>query len=156
MRRTTVVGLLVGVAVLGGSPALAAPPEVSQKSCDGVFTRDQGLKTCTTTTVGPETSVVASTPFNLSSVALGVEVSDIDYTGTSLLTQTVQTTTTRAQKGNGEVTTESTSETLSWTLERLTCAVEGSVLGVTFSNNDVPVDVCEHPENYPPDTLPFL
>ena len=153
--RTLLVAL-VSVAVVGtGGVAQAAPPALSQKSCDGVFTRDQGLKTCTTTIVVPETSVVASTPFTLSSVVLGVEVYDIDYTGTSLLTQTVQTTTTRAQKGNGEVTTQSTSETLSWTLERLTCAVEGRVLGVAFSN-DVPVDVCEHPENYPPDTLPFL
>ena len=155
MRRSIVSAAVLGIVLLTGTPALAAP-EVSQKTCDGVFTRDQGVKTCTTTTVGQETSVVDSAPFNLSSTVLGVEVYDIDYTGTSLLIETVQTTTIRTQKGNGEVTTESTSETLSWTLERLTCHVDGRYLGVAFSNNDVPVDVCEHPENYPPDILPFL
>jgi hypothetical protein len=154
MRRTVLAGAALGVVWLTGTPALAAAPEVQQRSCEadgGTFTRDQGVKTCTTTTVGTRASVVNAPPYTQTVAGYVVR-----YTGTSLLTETVRTTTTRTQKGNGVVTTDSTSETLSWTIQRLTCAVEGSGMFGSFSNNDVPVDVCEHPENYSPDDLPFL
>jgi hypothetical protein len=158
MRRVLVGAMAAAALVAMAGPALADPPEVQQKSCladGGTFVRDHGVKTCTTTSVDQQTLEGPSVPFSRSEFIGGFAVYDITYTGTSRYTATVRTTTARTQKGNGEVTTEQSSELLSSSVEVLTCHVAGELLGVSF-DRDVPADVCANPENYPVDQLPLL
>src|SRR3954454_19455702 len=101
MRRSIIIGVVLGIVVLSGTPALAAPPEVSQKSCDaagGSFVRDHGVKSCTTTSVATVTSEHAGPP---QSTSLYSGLVTLDYTGTVREADTVRTTTTQTQKGNG-------------------------------------------------------
>lgn len=149
MRKSVITGVVLGIVLLGAAPALAAPPEVSQKNCDaagGSFDRDHGVKTCTTTSVDTVTSEGAGPKESMGPVA-GVTA---EFTGTVRETTTVQTTTTQTQKGNGDVTTASTGVLLSFSRQWLTCHVEVHFLGTTSSRNVDP-DVCAHPQNYPLD-----
>ena len=135
MRRTMLVGVLVGAAVLVGSPALAAPPEISEKSCEeaqGTFSRERGVKSCTTTSSvevprAPVTRI-GQVPF-----------SQNEYIGVSRRVDTVRTTTVESQKGNGEVTSTSSDAIVASRVEQLTCThkvvsiVGGGVFGGGFT-----------------------
>jgi hypothetical protein len=153
MRRLIIVGVLVGAGVVVGSPALAAAPEIAQRSCEadgGSFSQDRGVKSCTTTSVGTVTTQYASWPMQIS-WAVGLTA---DYTGTVRQTDTVQTTTTRTQKGNGPVTTTTDTVVLSSTIEQISCHLAVDYFGVPMTKNVDP-DVCEHPNDYPLEDLLF-
>jgi hypothetical protein len=152
MRRSIITGVVLGIVVLWSTPALAAPPEVSQKNCDaagGSFDRDHGVKSCTTTSVDTVTSEHAGPR---QSMSFGGGLVTVDYTGMVREADIVRSTTTQTQKGNGDVTTSSDSVLLSWSYEWLTCHVDADYFGASFSRNVDP-DVCAHPQNYPPDSL---
>lgn len=120
MRRTMVVGVLVGAVMLTGSPALAAPPEIGQRSCEesgGTFSRERGVKSCTTTSM----TEVAGPPVSATSAPELQGTSAVTYEGRSRRVLTVETTTTQTQKGNGEVTTTSSSRTVGSRQEQLSC-----------------------------------
>jgi hypothetical protein len=135
MRRTMVVGVLVGAAVLVGSPALAAPPEVSERSCEeaqGTFGRERGVKSCTTTS----SVEVPRAPVTL----IGqVPLSQNQYIGVSRRIDTVETTTVESQKGNGEVTSTSSDAVVASRVEQLSCTyrvvsiVGGGLFGGGFT-----------------------
>jgi hypothetical protein len=151
MRKAIVTGAALGIVVLMGTPALAAPPEVSQKNCDdvgGTFVRDHGVKSCTTTTVDTVTSEGPGPRAEMYWGSWGW----VDYSGTIRDSETVRTTTTQSQKGNGDVTTASDSVLLSRSVDWLTCHVEATFFGASFTRNVDP-DVCAHPQNYPADSL---
>jgi hypothetical protein len=119
MRRTMVVGAVVGATILAGSSALAAPPEVSQKSCEasgGTFSRDQGVKSCSrvTATEAIGSPIVQDGPVNPFTSSF--------YRGASQRVYSVEVTTTQSQKGNGEVvTTMSGPVTVGSRMEPLAC-----------------------------------
>jgi len=139
MRRIVLVGVTLGIAVLSAAPALAAPPEISQKNCDaagGTFARDQGVKTCTTSTTDqfttPPTSLVAW---------FGSKVGGEEYTGVSTRTDVIQTTTQQSQKGNGDVTTTQSSSVISSTVTPMSCTLEQTILDITTVSHPS-FDVC--------------
>lgn len=118
MRRTTIVGVLVGTAMLGGSPALAAPPEISERSCEeasGTFSRERGVKSCTTTS----SREVAGPAVTLAEPVPGPQYSQ--YIGVSQRVDTVQTTTVDSQKGNGEVTSTSSDAVVGTRVDAISC-----------------------------------
>jgi hypothetical protein len=132
MRRTMVVGVLVGAAVLAGSPALAAPPEIQQKTCEdagGTFGRERGVKSCTTTS----SVEVAGPPVTEAEPVRGPQFSH--YIGVSRRIDTVQTTTVESQKGNGDVSSASSDAVVDTRIEPLSCTyknvqiVGGGVFG---------------------------
>jgi hypothetical protein len=132
MRRTMVVGVLVGAAVLAGSPALAAPPEINQKACEdagGTFGRERGVKSCTTTS----SVEVAGPPITEAEPVPGSQFSH--YIGVSRRIDTVQTTTVESQKGNGDVSSASSDAVVDTRIEPLSCTyknvqiVGGGVFG---------------------------
>jgi len=89
-----VAGLLVPV--LAASPALASP-EINQADCkaaNGTFSREKGVKSCTTTTTQLENNVRQ-------------EIQAGFLTATWLENRTWTVTTTQSQKGNGEVNSNS-------------------------------------------------
>ena len=141
MRKTIVVAAALGI--LGvAAPALAAPPEIQQKSCEaggGTFARDHGTKSCTTTSVEQFTS--PPTPYI---VFLGDAYrTGAEYTAVFSRTYQVQTTTTDSQKGNGEVTTTQSTSVLSSTVNEINCTEEDMLFGIVFSTSSQPVGVCE-------------
>lgn len=94
-------------AVLGtATPAAAGPPEINQKDCEaanGTFDRVKGVKSCATTA----TSSQSFGPFvNIANIA------GVNYEATWMEQWISQVTTTRSQKGNGEVTIQQTSPVL--------------------------------------------
>ena len=118
MRRTTVVGVLVGAAMLTGSPALAAPPEIQQKTCEdagGAFSRERGVKSCTTTS----SREVARPPVTIAEPVPGPQYSQ--YIGVSQRIDTVETTTVESQKGNGEVSSSSSDAVVASRVEAISC-----------------------------------
>lgn len=130
MRRTMVVGVLVGAAVLAGSPALAAPPEISQQSCEeagGTFSRDRGVKTCTRTS----DVEVPRPPVTINEPVPGPTFSH--YIGVSRRIDTVRTTTVDSQRGNGEVTSTSRTTTVSSRVEQISCTYKS----VTVSGGNI-------------------
>jgi hypothetical protein len=131
MRRAVIAGAVLGFVVLGtAGTALAAPPEIQQRSCEasgGTFDRDHGVKSCTTTTqstqlTGPFTSVIGS-PGNF-------------LTGISVRTDVLEVATTQTQKGNGEVTTTQSVTVLSSTVTGR-CSQQ-----IAFVNFEVDDSVC--------------
>ena len=137
MRKAIVVAAALGI--LGAAtPALAAPPEVQQKSCEangGTFTRDHGTKTCTTTTQDSYTSdPVVNT---LTGPLIPGQGFAFVLTWVSTVTDVVSVTTTQTQKGNGAVTTTQSMTVLSSTVAPVSCTLE--VLGATSTEDD---DVC--------------
>jgi hypothetical protein len=121
MRRTMLVGVLVGAAVLVGSPAAAAPPEISPTSCaeaDGTFSRERGVKSCTTTS----SVQVPRPPVTLAEPVPGPQYSQ--YIGVSRRIDTVRTTTVDSQKGNGEVTSTSTEAIVASRVEQISCTLK--------------------------------
>ena len=136
MRRTMVVGVLVGAAMLAGSPALAAPPEISEKSCEeaqGTFSRERGVKSCTTTS----SVEVPRSPVTEAEPVPGPQYSQ--YIGVSRRIDTVQTTTVQSQKGNGEATSTSSDAVVATRIEAISCTfksvqiVGGGVFGGGFT-----------------------
>jgi hypothetical protein len=118
MRRTIVVGVLVGAAMLAGSPALAAPPEISEKSCEeaqGTFSRERGVKSCTTTS----SREVAGPAITLAEPVPGPQYSQ--YIGVSRRVDTVETTTVESQKGNGEVSSSSSDAVVASRVDGISC-----------------------------------
>lgn len=150
MRRTVIAGVVLGFVVLTTTgTALAAPPEVQQKSCEadqGTFERDHGVKTCTTTSTHSFTSSVI--PSSVS--AVDAYQTGIRYEGTYTLTYEVQTTTTESQKGNGPVTSTESSTVLSTTVNEISCT--GVILfgGVVISTSTLPLAECEAAGVFPP------
>ena len=121
MRRFLVAGAVVAAAVLAGTPALAAPPEISQKSCDadgGAFAREHGGKSCTVTTTRVDEGRVLQ--FVVEESAASGAIVD-RYTASFRVVRTVETSAVRSQKGNGEVTTVSTERTVDSVIEPLGC-----------------------------------
>jgi hypothetical protein len=118
MRRTMVVGVLVGAAVLVGSSAQAAPPEITAASCEetgGTFARERGVKSCTR---------VSQVEVPRPAVTLSEAVpspSFSQYIGVSRRIDTVRTTTVQSQKGSGEVTSRTTSAIVSSRVEQISC-----------------------------------
>src|SRR5690349_18338920 len=112
--RKLVVGVLATAALVAmAAPAAAAAPEVQQKSCEadnGLFTRDHGVKSCTTTVVQQEFGDIQS------QFMRSAGIFTVTYSGSVREFFDVTTTTTRTQKGNGEVTTASTisGQLVSW------------------------------------------
>ena len=155
MRQAIVIGAALGIVMLSGTSAGAAAPEISQKNCDaagGVFARDHGVKSCTTTSVGTMTTEHAG-PRESKRWGPWVGGLTVEYTGTVRETDRVQTTTTNSQKGNGDVTTTTSTDFLAFvSYEWLSCHVEADYLGIATSRNVDP-DVCANPQNYPPDSL---
>ena len=105
MRRTLVAVVLTGAAVLAATPAAAAPPEITQRSCElqgATFARVQGIKTCTLRTTHLHGDLPVRVP------AAGVEVQSADevwhYVGVVQDMTLSAITTTWTQKGNGPVT----------------------------------------------------
>ena len=96
MRRAIIAGAVLGFAVCTtAGTALAAPPEVQQKSCEanqGTFDRDHGVKSCTTTTVHTVTTDGEGPPQTISSPGGLVTVK---YTGMIRETDILRTTTTQ-------------------------------------------------------------
>jgi hypothetical protein len=130
MLRTVIAGAALGFVILtSAGTALAAPPEIQQKSCEadgGTFERDHGVKSCTTTTqttqvTGPVTSVVGSPGNSLTGVSRRVDV--------------VSVSTTQSQKGNGDVTTTQTSTVLSSTVTGLSCTQQIAFLTFSVDNS---------------------
>lgn len=118
MRRTMVVGVLVGAAMLTGSPALAAPPEINEKSCEeaeGTFSRERGVKSCTTTS----SREVAGPAITRAEPVPGPQYSQ--YIGVSRRVDTVQTTTVESQKGNGEVSSTSSDTVVASRVDGISC-----------------------------------
>ena len=118
MRRTIVVGVLVGAAMLTGSPAVAASPEIQQKACEdagGTFGRERGVKSCTTTS----SVEVARPPVTEAEPVPGPQFSQ--FIGVSRRIDTVRTTTVESQKGNGEVTSTSSDAVVATRIEPLSC-----------------------------------
>lgn len=143
MRRTMIIGALAGAVVFGASPALAAPPEVNQQSCEeagGTFSRERGVKSCTTTSrtevPGPPVSATSAPEFQGTSL--------VTYEGTSRRVLTVETTTTQTQKGNGEVTTTSSSRTVGSRQEQLRCTRTSTplIFGGSPTTTPVPFGEC--------------
>ena len=121
MRRTAVVVAALALSVLPTAPALGAPPEISQRSCEesgGTFTRDQGTKSCTTVTT---TQVAGPVVTQFSPPEQVSPLVTHQYVGESRRIFIIETTTTRSQKGNGEVSTVSTPATVGSFVEPLTC-----------------------------------
>jgi len=150
MRTSIIAGAVVIMAVVVGSPAAAAAPEVSQKSCDrdgGSFSQSHGVKSCTTTSVTTVTST------GIYRYQIGSSPVSAIYSGTVRQTSLVETTTTRTQKGNGPVTTTPVGESVhSMPDEWLTCRVDADILGQSYTTTAAP-DVCANPENYPLEDL---
>jgi hypothetical protein len=118
MRTTIVVGVVAGAAMLTGSPALAAPPEIQQNSCEeagGTFSRERGVKSCTTTS----SVEVAGQPVTEAEPVPGPQYSQ--YIGVSRRIDTVQTTTVESQKGNGEVSSTSSDAVIATRIEPISC-----------------------------------
>ena len=107
--------------MLTGSPALAGPPEIQQSSCEeagGTFGRERGVKSCTSVTTA---QVLGPLVTRVGPVEGVLDTSQ--YTGVSRRVDTVETTTTQSQKGNGEVTQTVTSATVATTVSQLSCTV---------------------------------
>ena len=152
MRRSIIVGVVVGAALVVCSPAGAAAPEISQKSCqaaDGTFTRDQGTKTCTTTSVAPVTGWPTE-----SSILGGSFGTGIQYTAVYSFTDQVQTTTIQSQKGNGPVTTTQSTTVLSTTTNEISCTGEILFQFTVVSSSTLPLVECESLNLFPPDSTP--
>ena len=96
--------------VLGSSLILAAPaqaaPEITRSSCEaqgGTFSRDKGVKSCTTTA---NTAVVSTFTDSSGRECLNDPPFTCKiYTGTSSVSTPSLQPVTQTQKGNGEVTT---------------------------------------------------
>jgi hypothetical protein len=97
--------LLAGSSLLLAAPAHAAP-EITRSSCEaqgGTFSRDKGVKSCTTTT---NVAVVTSFTDSGGRECLNDPPQTCKiYTGTSSVDTPSQQAVTQTQKGNGEVTT---------------------------------------------------
>lgn len=115
------VAVLGLTAVLGtAAPAAAGPPEINQRDCEaagGTFDRVKGVKSCTTTStrnevLGPYSSYRYGGFFGVS------------YEATWFEQLVWQDTTTQTQKGNGDVTTETTPALLSRTVVNQQCEAE--------------------------------
>jgi hypothetical protein len=121
MRRRMLVGVLVGAAVLVGSPAAAAPPEIGPAACaeaDGTFSRERGVKSCTTVALD-EVARPAVTRMEQVPTAQHSQ-----YIGVSRRVDTVRTTTVASQKGNGEVTSISTETIVASRVEQISCTLK--------------------------------
>ena len=115
--------------MLAGSPALAAPPEITQRSCEatgGTFTRVQGVKQCARSTVTQVAATYGSLPYlNLYGPLVTTQTAsgttENQLVGTSRRIDTVRTTTTETQKGSGRVTTTTRSVIVSSRVEQISC-----------------------------------
>lgn len=119
-KRVTIAAAALAMGVLPVAPALAAPPEITQQSCEesgGTFARERGVKSCTVVT----TEVVLGPVVTLESDHVYVSSGEVWYVGESQRAWTVETTTTQFQKGNGEVTSETTEVVLDSSVVPLSC-----------------------------------
>ncbi len=139
MRRSIVAGAVLGIVVLTGAPALAAPAEVSAKTCQGDFSRDHGVKTCTTTTTDQLTTPPV-TIVNDFYTAFGTD----RYIGVSRRTDVVETTTTESQKGNGDVTTTQSSSVLSSSVVPVSCTLQQTIAFITTTGQAAFTDCAAH------------
>jgi len=129
MRRSLVVGVLVGAAFLAGSPALAGPPEITQRSCEaqgGTFTRAEGVKSCTRVTQAEVPATYGQLPYLNLDGPLITTPTAFGYTenqlrGTSREIRLLRTTTVQTQKGAGPVTTTVRQATVSARIEQISC-----------------------------------
>ena len=124
MRTTVLAGVVLGITVLTVAPALAAPPEIQQKSCEadgGTFTRDQGTKSCTTTT---------ETTTNTGPVPISAAYAIGTLNGVSSRSDQLSITTTQTQKGNGPVTTSRRVTVLSSTVTPVSCTWDYPEAGI--------------------------
>jgi hypothetical protein len=168
MRKSFVA---LGSAAVAGSlllaaPALAAQPEVNKKSCDaqgGAYTMDQGTKSCTTTTTktvtspdiqGTPTTPSRFVPRPLCGVRYAYTGSDYDDVctitdGTFYQVYTQSVTTTRSQKGNGDVTTTSTEPVVVGPIQTVPVSCSQIDRGdYSATPYDVPFDVCQNANVY--------
>ena len=141
MRRILVAGAVVAAGVLAGSPALAAPPEISQRSCEaegGTFSREQGVKSCTVTTT--------RTDYSPEMHRVGVQSTgglEDEYTGYYQLVSSVESTTVRSQKGNGEVTTSGPTErTVATVIDPLRCELRSTFFAIVVFSGQVDLAEC--------------
>jgi hypothetical protein len=142
MRTTVLAGAVLGIIAITAAPAVAAAPEIQQKSCEangGTFSRDQGTKSCTTTTVDQTTSTPSRSIVDVGSLNVIGE----RYTGVGSVTSQIQTTTTQTQKGNGDVTTIVSMTVLSSSVNEISCTVDEYLFGSKISSSAAPFSACE-------------
>lgn len=153
-------------ALLFAAPAQAAQPEVSKQSCEsqgGTFTNDRGTRSCTTTTTETVTSpVLQGTPTTPSRYVPSALCFRYDYqgpgdyadvctitNGTYYQVSTQSVTTTRSQKGNGDVTTTSTAPVVVGPVQTVPVSCfqtdRGDFNGQPY---DVPFEVCQNANVY--------
>ena len=150
MRRTLVaagVAALLETAIVA-TPALAARPEVNKQSCadrGGTFANGTGTKSCTTTTTEAVTGEPVSIPATLGDCSSVCSRYLVGYR----VDQAVRITTVDSQRGNGDVTTTSTTTVLSSTVVPLSCEEEDYLGGVQVSSEHQPTQVCADRGLYP-------
>ena len=142
MKRLALITCATALGVFAtASVANAAAPEVSKKNCEpqsGTFSNDQGTKTCTTVATDTEVSGRYSS-------TVGSPSSPLYLRGDFHYVFTVQATTARSEKGNGDVTTTTTTQILSHQVVPDACYE--TVFGITA---EVDTSVCAQQGVYPP------
>lgn len=137
LRYMTVVTAVLAMFLVPKSVALAAPPEVNQRSCEeagGTFARHHGTKTCTIVGDGRGTGSTLVSRVEGPYEQVGF-VMAVRYVAERYRLTVITPVSTTSQKGSGPVTTTVTEETTE--PEDVWCWVEqwaeGNLVGVEIS-----------------------
>ena len=120
MRRTLIVGTLVGAVVMVAAPASATPPEVTPASCDGpgqTFSVERGVRSCTTVT----TLVQESRQYSIGQYTAVPDGTWQHHVGIADMTYTWEQIYTQSQHGNDRVTEDFDFVLLSTDVDPVAC-----------------------------------